>query len=66
VILFGSYARGEAKPGSDLDLRLRMALGDIGVPVDLIVVSDDHVSKWGEVPGGVIHEALQDGRVLAT
>jgi predicted nucleotidyltransferase len=80
VILFGSYARGEAKPGSDLDLlvveprlssrreefgRLRMALGDIGVPVDLIVVSDDHVSRWGEVPGGVIHEALRDGRVLA-
>ena len=42
-----------------------MALGDIGVPVDLIVVSDDHVSKWGEVHGGVIHEALRDGRVLA-
>lgn len=80
VILFGSYARGEAKPGSDLDLlvveprlssrreefgRLRMALGDLGVPVDLIVVSDDHVSRWGKVPGGVIHEALRDGRVLA-
>jgi hypothetical protein len=23
------------------------------------------VSRWGEVPGGVIHEALRDGRVLA-
>jgi uncharacterized protein len=80
VILFGSRARGEAEPGADLDLlvveprlssrrkefgRLRMALGDIGVPVDLIVVSDDHVSKWGDVPGGVIHEALRDGRILA-
>lgn len=80
VILFGSHARGNARPGSDLDLlviepelpsrrkefgRLRMALGDLGVPVDLIVVSTDHVRRWGEVRGGVIHEALRDGRVLA-
>jgi len=80
VILFGSHARGNARPGSDLDLlvvepqlgsrrkefrRLREALGDLGVPVDLIVVSDDHVKKWGGAHGSVIHEALQEGRVLA-
>jgi predicted nucleotidyltransferase len=80
VILFGSHARGNARPGSDLDLlvvepelnsrrkefrRLREALGDLGVPVDLIVVSDEHVSKWGGVHGSVIHDALREGRVLA-
>ncbi len=51
VILFGSHARGNARPGSDLDLlvvepelngradefvRLREALGAIGVPIDLV------------------------------
>jgi predicted nucleotidyltransferase len=80
VILFGSHARGNARPGSDLDLlviepqlknrseafvHLREALGDIGMPVDLIVVSADHVSRWGNVHGSVIHEALKEGRVLA-
>lgn len=80
VILFGSGARGQAKAGSDLDflviepelrsrreefVRLREALGEIGVPVDLIVVSADHVAQWGKVRGSVIHEALREGRVLA-
>ena len=80
IVLFGSHAKGSAGPGSDLDLqviepriesrnkefvRLREALGDIGAPVDLIVVSEDHVARWGKVRGGVIHEALKKGRVLA-
>ena len=80
VILFGSHARGDAGQRSDLDflvvepelasrrrefVRLREALGDIGAPVDLIVVSTDHVNQWGSVHGSVIHEALKEGRVLA-
>jgi predicted nucleotidyltransferase len=80
VILFGSYARGEAGPGSDLDLlviepelkqrtaefvRLRKALGEVGVPVDLILYGESHVEQWGGVPGTLINEALREGRVLA-
>ncbi|MGB7685938.1 MAG: nucleotidyltransferase domain-containing protein [Solirubrobacterales bacterium] len=80
VILFGSHARGEAQPGSDLDLmviepeiksrntefvRLRRALGEIGTPVDLILYGEDHVKEWGNVPGTLINEALKEGRVLA-
>ena len=80
VILFGSHARGDAAPGSDLDLlvvepelksrreefvRLREALGAMGVPIDLIVVSAEHAERWGPVPGTLMHEALRDGRVIA-
>lgn len=79
VILFGSRGRGDARPGSDLDLlviepelenrrdervRLRLALGWLGVPVDLIVISERQAGEWGDVPGTVIHEALKRGRVV--
>lgn len=80
VILFGSHARGDSTPGSDLDLlvierdvdsrraervRLRKALRGLGVPIDLHVVSERHVEEWGEVDGTMLNEALREGRTLA-
>jgi predicted nucleotidyltransferase len=80
VILFGSHARGEASTDSDLDLlviepeiksrnaeyvRLRNALGELGVPVDLIVYRRSEADQWGRVPGTFMYDALREGRVLA-
>ena len=79
VILFGSHARGNPRPDSDLDflviepqiesrnaefVRLRNALGELGVPVDLLVYRNSEAEKWGNVPGTVVHDALREGRVL--
>lgn len=80
VILFGSHARGEAEADSDLDflvverelpdrfeetLRLRRALKPLRLPVDVIVVSENHVAEWGAVRNRMLHAALREGRVLA-
>jgi predicted nucleotidyltransferase len=80
VILFGSRARGEGRSDSDLDLlvieprlksrraefvRLREALGDLGVPVDLIVLSAEYADQRAGVRGSMVNEALNRGRVLA-
>ncbi len=79
VILFGSRARGEGRSNSDLDLlviepklksrraefvRLREALGDLGVPIDLIVLSAEYADRKAGVTGSMVHEALHRGRVL--
>jgi predicted nucleotidyltransferase len=80
VILFGSRARGEERPNSDLDLlvikgedvvnprsesaRLRRELRGLGVGLDLVVISRGYAEEWGHLEGSLVNEALSKGRVL--
>jgi predicted nucleotidyltransferase len=80
VILFGSHARGEAGPDSDVDLlvveprvtdrfaeivRLQRLLAPLRLPADVIVVSEDQVEEWGDVQSTMLHDALREGRIVA-
>jgi predicted nucleotidyltransferase len=80
VILFGSRARGESRPDSDLDLlviepdferrgeeygRLRKELRGLDVAIDLVVYRKREAEQWGNVPGSFLHRVLGEGRVLA-
>jgi predicted nucleotidyltransferase len=79
IVLFGSVARGSSGPHSDLDLlvvvppdRHRRAtaqaiyrrLANIGVAVDIVVVTSEDVEKHRDNPGMVIRAALAEGREL--
>jgi uncharacterized protein len=79
VLLFGSHARGEANPRSDVDflviepevaneaeesVRLLRALEGLRIPADVVVISRDYAEAWRDVPGGLVHAALSHGRVL--
>src|SRR3954454_15468310 len=79
VFLFGSHAREEAGPQSDVDLlviepvvpapraesaRLRRELRALNVSIDLLVVSEDYAMKWAELEGDLIHIAMHEGKEI--
>ena len=79
VILFGSHARGEAGPDSDVDLlvvmpfdglkhkkqaEIRVALHDIRVPKDIIVTTPEDFAWRKDVVGTIEYPASREGRVL--
>ena len=78
IILFGSAARGELGPDSDLDLlvvksgvhRRKLAqsiyekLLGVGYPVDVIVVTPEDIERYGDAIGLIVGPALREGRVI--
>jgi predicted nucleotidyltransferase len=77
VILFGSAARGEMGPASDVDLLVVVpdgtrrrdasrkafrALSGLGIAKDVIVVTESDLEEFGDNPSLVIKPALEEGR----
>ena len=79
IILFGSHARGDAGPDSDVDLlvvlavegskletcvEIRGALGEISVPVDVIVTTPEDFAWRKDTVGTIEWPATKEGKVL--
>jgi len=79
VILFGSRARGDARPNSDYDLLvieesnepryrraapLYVALADLPVEVEVMVYTPEEVEEWSGVPQAFVTTALREGRTI--
>lgn len=79
VIVFGSWARGDADEDSDLDVlviepevtdqwaemvRLRRALRPIRIAADVIAVSRETFDKWAHTPNTLLYEAANEGRIF--
>ena len=79
IVLFGSYARGEARPESDLDLFIEMesalrpperavavsaVFGLRPWPLDVIVYTPDEVRRLRGTRGTLLSVIEREGRVL--
>jgi uncharacterized protein len=80
IILFGSYARGDATEDSDVDFlvikdkvdryrheisTLQKALLPLDLPNDVMIASARAVNEWGHLTGsGALYWALKEGRVV--
>ncbi len=78
IILFGSAARGEMGPHSDIDLlivkdaenlreitgRIYRRLYGVGAAVDAIMVTPGDVARYRDSHALIIKPALQEGRVV--
>jgi predicted nucleotidyltransferase len=79
IIMFGSAARGEMGPNSDIDLlvvkagkfdhlrvtvAIHRALRGKGAPVDVVVVTPEEVERYRDAHCLVIATALSEGRLI--
>lgn len=79
IILFGSWARGDAQEDSDLDLlvvlsnvehtrkaaiQIGNALSDLPVSKDIVVSTPADIEKYGKTIGYILHPAFSEGKVI--
>ncbi len=79
IILFGSWARGEAREDSDLDLlvvlpsvehtrkaaiQIGNTLSNLPISKDIIVSTPRDIEKYGKTIGYILHPALTEGKVI--
>lgn len=79
IILFGSHARGEAGPDSDIDLlvvmvfegsaherglEISVALPDLPVSVDIIVTTPEDFAWRKDIVGTIEWPAAREGKVV--
>lgn len=79
ILVFGSRARGDARPDSDVDLLvvfsevsdkraaavgIRAALRDLPIGKDVIVTTPGEIEQRGNLVGSILRPALRDGKVL--
>ena len=79
IILFGSYARGEEKTDSDLDIFIIIdsdlprykravpfyqALSGLGVAKDIVVYTPSEVGEWQTASCSLVATVLREGQVL--
>lgn len=79
IILFGSQARGDSRPDSDIDLlvvlsevvdkrrttiAIRRTLADLRVCKDIVVTTPEEIKRRGDLIGPVLRPALKEGKVL--
>ena len=79
IILFGSWARGEAREDSDVDLlvvlpkvehkrraaiEILRALNGLPISKDVIVSTPEEIKTRGTVAGNILRPALEEGKVI--